>query len=502
MARDRTVSYTPRRQVSNYYPTPSSLYKLRMAGRLVKKAYTRYTSSGTQTKKTKFASTPHQNPMNAQAKRASKRTKGSKNVRSIVHRKRPIKVSRPLRKKIQKVIDGDSFKGTYHATRFGTIGVTASASGGTSASVVKRENMGGYVNQFAYHQVHRNFDGNTRFWFAHPLQSTDTGGSDTAKLEPGSEWQFFSPLKILDAASVLWNDKAIERQYSTQIGNLNTVVQEANGAPVVGTAINPQIKGLKVHVGNSYVKFTMKNNSQRAMKVCVYNIVPKIKFPEHTPLETFENALIIESDGSNSAYMSAQSDGFTQQQTEEALLINPACEPNMLKSFSSSYKYEKTIIRIAPGETCGHSVQGPKGYTLDYSKLYDGGVNQQGLAYKGTTMFTMMSCQPDLAYATNNVGTTDANGRTGHFGPGTAASLTLADPISIQWDEVYRLSIPEIVGFKTANGAGGTMQVLNKKLPRRAFANFSNLTSADANPTYNQYDEENPGIVIPQSITN
>lgn len=444
---------------------------------------------------TAFANTPHQNPLNAQAKRASKKTKGSKNIRSIVHRKKNIKVSRSLRKKVQKVINGQSFKGTYHATRFGTIGITTSGTSGVGAGQVDEQiTMGGYVNQLAFQRHNNDVDGNTRFWFSQALQNAAASGVATV-LTSGSEWQFFSPLKIIDAASILWNDKTAAEDYGNQDGNLNTVVVQASGAPLEGTQFNPEVKGLKVHIDNSYVKFKFKNNSQRAMTIIVYNCVPKIKFPTATPLQAFQDAISIEADGSNSAYISATSAGHTSTQTAQALFANPAMQPNMLKSFASTWKYEKVLLKIAPGETCTHSVQGPKSYDLDFSKLYDSGVNQQGLAYKGTTMCVMMAVLPDLAFATGGV-VGAVQGVTGYFVPGNSAEDNIADPISICWEEVYRLSIPEIVGFKTGDLAAGRMQHLNKKLPRRAFGNFTQIISADANPTYTAFDEENPSNPI------
>lgn len=479
------------------YSFAAALRSGQTVGRYLKtasKSYSSYKSRGTQTK-TAYASTPHQNPLNAQAKRASKRVKGSSNVKSIVHRKKRVKVSRPLRRKIQKVIDGGSFKGTYHTTRFGTIGITTSGTTGVVAGQVNElETMGGYPLQLAFQRHNLDVDGNTRFWFAHPLQNAASSGVANV-LTPGSEWQFFSPLKIVDAASVLWNSKTALENYADQNGNLNTVHTEALGAPLEGTNINPNIKGLKIRIENSYVKFRIKNSSQRSMNICVYNCVPKIKFPALTPLSAFQTAIGTEADGQDSAYMSATTVNHTQTETAQALFANPAVQPNMFKGFSSTYKYEMVTIKIAPGETCTHSVQGPRGYELDYSKLYDSGQNQQGLAYKGTTMFVMMSVLPDLAYSTSGiVGATQ--GVTGHFVPGVAANDNVADPISITWDEVYRLSIPEIVGFKTGNLAAGRMQHLNKKLPRRAFGNFTQLVSSDANPTYTAFDEENPADPI------
>lgn len=452
------------------------------------------------TRKTAYASTPSQNPINAQAKRASKRVKGHKNVRSIVHRKRRVKVSRPLRKKIQKVIDGESFKGTYHTSRYGTIGITTSGTSGVGAGLVdENETMGGYLDQLAFQRHNLDADGNTRYWFSHALQSTDISG--TAGLVQGSEWQFFSPLKIVDAASVLWNSKLAAEDYASQTGNLNTVHVESTGLPVVGTQTNPNIKGLKIMIQNSYVKFKFKNNSQRAMTLCVYNVVPKIKFPAQTPLQAFQDAIIAEADGANSAYMSAVTVNHTSTQQAQALFANPAVEPNMFKTFTSSYKYEKVLIKIAPGETCSHSLQGPKGYELDYGKLWDAGVNKQSFAYKGTTMFCMISIIPDMAFMTAGINTTN-QGVTGRYVANLSAQDKIADPVSIQWEEIYRLSIPEITGFKTAAGAAGTMQVLNKKLPRRAFGNFTKVSNVDANPIHLDFDEENPGAGIIQGPYN
>lgn len=482
-----------KRRSSRSWVVPAAKAAWKVAQHLVKRKRVSY-NGASKRQKTAFASTPFQNPLNAQAKRASKRVKGHKNISSIVHRKRNVKVSKQLRKKVQKVIDGGAFKGTYHTSRFGTIGITTSGTATVNLGLVDElETMGGYTQQLAFQRHQLDVDGNTRFWFAHALQSTNTSG--TAGLVQGSEWQFFSPLKIVDAASVLWNGKRPNENYASQVGNLNTVHVEATGSPVVGTNTNPQIKGLKIHIDNSYVKFTIKNNSQRAMSICVYNCVPKVKFPIATALQAFQQAVIREADGSNSAFMSAVTVNHSTTEQEQALFANPAVEPNMFKSFSTSYKYEKVIIKIAPGETCTHSVQGPKSYTLDYAKLYNSGVNEQGKAYKGTTMFCMMSIIPDMAFMTAGINTAN-QGTTGRYVASTSAIDSIADPVSIQWEEVYRLSIPEVVGFRTQNGTAGTMQVLNKKLPRRAFGNFTKLGNVDANPVHTDFDEENPGIGI------
>ncbi len=437
--------------------------------------------------------------LNMLATRASVKTKGSKKVKGIVHRKKSVHVSKPLRKKIQKVIDGNAYKGTYHTTRFGTIGITTTGNSGIGNIEDITVKMGGYPAEFAFSKQNKDCNSYNRWWFGQPLQFA--GATSTASLTVGSEWQFFSPLKIVDAASVLWNSKTIKADYSDQTRNMNTVHQEANGAPVVGTNLSPQLKGLKIHVDNSYVKFIMKNSSQRSMKVCVYNCVPSIKFPAQLPLGTFQTALVTETDGANSAYMDATNPGFTGINDAEGLFYNPQFEPNMMKSFRSTWKYEKKTIRLGPGESVTHSVQGPRGYILDYNKLYNAGGDNQGQAYKGTTMCVMMSVEPDLVYVTSGV-VGDTQGVTGHFTAAVSAANTVANPISIQWDEVYRLSIPEIAGFTQQTGVIGDPQNLNLRLPRRAFGNFCVTTTGTADPDHTDYDKENPAVPIEDGLPN
>lgn len=434
---------------------------------------------------------------NALGSRVAVKTKGRKQIRSIVHRKRPVKVSRPLRKKIQKVIDGGAYKGTYTTTRFGTIGITNSSNTGPTGGITNvTTTAGGYNNQLMFQKQQKDNNGHNRWWFAQGLQTT--AQSSAASLVSGSEWQFFSPLKIVDAASVLWNTKPIDVNYALQGKNLNTVVVEATGVPVVGqSSSDPQIKGLKIQIDNCYVKFTMKNNSQRQMIITVYNCVPKIKFPSQLPLTALQAGIISEADGANSAYLSAVTTGFTAFEDAQALFVNPSFNPNLCRAFTASWKYEKKIIRIAPGEVMTHSVQGPRGFTLDYRKLYDSGDNKQGFCYKGTTMCVMMSVEADLVFTTEHVGT-GQGGITGHYVPNISAENALVEPISLQWEEVYRLSCPDIVGF-TKNAIGdtaGESQLLNLRIPRRAFGNFTQVGSSTNDPAHADYDKENPAIKI------
>lgn len=500
------------RRNSNYWKTLVKAANNPAIQHMVKSGYKRlsnYASSSNKRQKVpsnygKKKTPAFRTNVNMLAHRTAIKTKGRKSIKSIVHGKKKVKVSPKLRKKIKKVMNGEKQKGMYHTTRFGTIGITTTDNDGFANQRPISVSMGGYtLDQLAFIAHARDTSGNQRWWFQQALQQVGTDssgiGSGDASLDQGSEWQFFSPLKILDAASVLWNQKTIDRNYVTQTDNLNTVVQAADGAPVVGTNVVPGIKGLKVQINNSYVKFTIKNNSQRLMKVCVYKCVPKIKFPTSLSLNDFRDSIVREADAADLGYISAVSPGFTATEDAQALFINPAFEPKYCKAFAASWKYEKQIVRLSPGETITTSVQGPKNYELDYRKLFDGSTDEQGKAFKGTTCCVMMSVEADLVFTTANIGTAAARqGITGHYVQGVQAADSLSNPISIMWEEVYRLSMPDIVGFTQRAVSAGDPHNLNLRIPRMAFGNFTQLnTTGDAtDPTYTGPDTQQPGTDI------
>lgn len=407
-----------------------------------------------------------------------RKVSGRKNARSIVHRKRNLKITPRFRKKVKKVIAGTLHHGTYMAVRQGSIGIITADHASTTE--LRVANQGGYVSNIIGTKVLDEASCNSRVWFGAAMSGND--GFTT-----GDEWQFFSPLKLLDAASVLWNQKTASRDYTGQSGNLNTVHNGTTGVEVVGTAAAPEIQGLKIHVSNAYVKMTMKNNSQRHMLVEVYKCVPKTIAPLALALSTFAAAIDRAVDGTNTSICSVVSVGSVD--SVSALLNMPGVEPNQFPSFNTEWKYEKVKIKIAPGETTSLFFQGPKDYILDYDKVNKGNENIQGLAYKHTTMNVMMSVTPDLQFSTAT-----PSGASGRWFQNIALHSLIGDVISLEMTEVYNLKMPEIIGFQNgpATDAGERMYTLNKRLNRRAYANFVSQHTSGADPVYTGFDVENP----------
>lgn len=422
--------------------------------------------------------------------RAVRKTTGRKKVRSIVHRKRGVKVGAKFRKKVKKVLAGTLHNGTMYSTRQGTIGIVTRNDPTTNEFRV--QDQGGYSGSIVTTKIPDESSSNARVWFSQPLSANDG-------FIAGDDLQFFTPMKILDAASVLWNQKTGARDYTLQTRNLNTRHNLTTGSLVVGTKTDMDITGLKIVVHNAYVKMTLKNSSQRALLIEVYKCVPTAKNPLDLPLGTFIDAVGKELDSTNSGIVSAVGVG---SMTAQSVLVNyPGCEPNHFAAFRSEWKYEKVKIKIAPGEVTSLFFQGPKDYTLDFDKLNKGDVPVQHLASKQTTMAVMMSVLPDLVFST--AGTSGVDGQSGRFVQNIALQNLVGDPISVEWTEVYSLRMPDIVGFQNGPASdAGNMYTLNKRVPRRAYNNFVFQHAGDTNATYDAFDEENPGDLIAGSRFN
>lgn len=455
-------------------------------GRYLKRKYQSSSSSGSsQSRKKPKKAAAFRRPKTINTmqsnQRSVRKTTGRNQVRSIQHSKKAVKVTPRFRKKVKKVIAGTLHHGTYFSTRQGTIGFNTTNSATSSEFRVAAQ--GGYTNNVISTKLNDECSANSRIWF---------GGAQTGNdsFTTGDEWQFFSPLKLIDAASVLWNQKTANRDYTVQTGNLTTTHNGTTGSLVNGTAAAPEIDGLKIQVRNAYVKMTMKNNSQRALLVEVYKCVPTSKNPLALALSTFADAIDREVDGTNTGLCSVV--GVGSEVPKSALMNMPGVEPNQFVSFRNEWKYEKVKIKIMPGETTSLFFQGPKDYMLDYDKLNKGNANVQGLALKQTTMNVMMSVTPDLTFAT-----AAPIGETGRWIQNQALVGLIGDMISLEWSEVYSLIMPDIVGFQNGPAAdAGNMYTLNKRLNRRAYANFVSQHDGTTDPTYEAYDVENPGDII------
>jgi len=428
---------------------------------------------------------------NAQAMRASMKTRGHKNVKSIKGKRRPIHVSKSLREKVKKVVESKKYFGSYTTLKQCIIGVARNGIVAANNDYSRTLSVGQYSGQLMYVRTGTNTTKTAcRWWY--------NGAPYVGDIVPiGYDFNYFTPQKLMDAAAVCWNSKPIAPDYTLQAGNFYNSTVTASGAASTTSSSNPNVLGLKLHIVNSFVTFLLKNCSQRVLKVTAYHCVPKVAVPTALPLSAFRSA--IQNQGQNSTDSNRifrQFGDNVATQVPDVYLNDCGVEPNMFPGFNSTYKYETKEMLISPGETCAHSVQGPKNMDVDFSKLYLSGTNEAAGLWKKTSCSVMFKVEIDLQFATT--GLPGGTNGTGRFAPLLDG---ISDPIAVEIQETYKLTMPDIAGFIESNTAAGTEQVLNSRRNSRVFANFTS-TPGIVQPGYNRYDEENAAAVIAPSVVN
>lgn len=429
------------------------------------------------------------NPINAAAGRATMKRKNTKNEK--VKSTKKVKVSKGLREKVQKVIAGENAYGAYHVRFGGMIGYIDPgifAGFNRTASYLRDSNYctsiwGG-----------TSFPAGSKVWFGAHHRNAGTGTLANMSTNVDRVFCYFSPMKILDAASVLWNRKTPTADITAVADNFSLVTGITTGTPQLGSSQFPQTGPLEIRIINSYVTWRMKNTSQRSLLVKIYHCVPKLKYCDVGPLSilTSPNESVDTSTNLKELAGVPVNSGGSIAST---LCTHPQFEPNMNPSFASAYKYSQKIINLKPGEECIHSIQGPKNYTLDYNKLHSENETKVGSFFKHTTIIPIVSVEVDSVFGTDGIGQL-----TGQYGIKTAnVNPSIVTPISIEVDEVFKLSCPQNTGFISRAAIAGSVQQLNLKTKRVVFANFN--TAPAAGDTYSFYNEENVGAAIPESIT-
>lgn len=441
------------------------------------------------------------NNINAQAQRMAMKVRGKKNAKP--KGKKPVKVSSKLRKQVKQIVNAKDPRGRYD--KFLCVSIGQFYNGTTSGAHVSDHLINGTALEYplaAYTAPGTNaiVQGLT-YTTNNGTQGTLWAGGlwSTQLYAAGLDWNFFTPRKFLDAASVLFNKKDAAVDYNLGTGNFVTCLKKD------GTANG--LRGLKIHVRNSYVSVEMKNNTMRVMCVDFYHCVSKAKFADKLPLQTFLDSC--QSAAQTLENGDFQQPGFaTMMNKELANLIG--MEPNMLKNFNSAYKYEKISMRMQPGECCTHSIPGPRNIEVDFSKLFVGGTDRTSALTKiGTSVFAKV--YPDLCTATSIAAT--AVCQSGHYFtvPDTVAAATVTRillPISLKFREHYDLSLPEQVGFTVPAGGipgAGTNVILNNRTDKRSIFMYPSAQpyapdTTSANGATQIINEENPSQIQVPSV--
>lgn len=416
---------------------------------------------------------PKVNAVNALVHQSSMVVKGKRKLK----KKPVVKVSNRLRAKVKKVMEGEQATGSYTTVYTGFIGSVLSTNSDLTAGEPTRVSASatdlgtGLGSQVALlGPSYRDPAGSRTQWgklWAHTPNSVVVGSDDV----DGSDFNFFTIGKILNAASVCFNEKVINTDAYIQTGNLTTTFTRSTGAPT------PGIPGsLKINVKNSWVQFTIRNMSQRILELEIFECTPVLKFVNNTALDSFYKSMT----GANQAlndtavqdntvrYFSFANsniygslDGMVFDGTVDALGI--------AKKFGFPFKVVKKTMALQPYETCIHSIKGPTGL-LDFAKLAVNNVHQTALL-KNFSVSCIFSVRVDQALKLEK----SSASRFSEIGaePVAAGGAYMGAPICIEMKESYSISVPEVAGFIKNADAAGLTQLLNLRKKKIVYCNFT-----------------------------
>lgn len=366
-----------------------------------------------------------------------------------------VKVSAKFRQGVKKVLEGQGARGTYITVKGGMVGsLCFSGGGGFTISDMGGTQAGLYgcgANQPA---------GARTLWSA-----LGTWGLATnVNLRAQTAMTYFTPAKILDAASVLFNSKSLGDPYLTT-NNLTTVQSNSAGAPNVGRPGT-----LKINVLDSYVNYTLKNVSNRVVTMDIWECTPKLKFQVSNALDSLSNTYGFLSDVVDDHPVGHYT-GVTTGTADYLMFTESRTDPLGVaaKYLGYQWTWKKRSMILAPDETCVHSIKGPRG-ELDFSKLKTtpdravAPVEQLNVLLKGWSISVIMSVRGDQVL---NPTSTGWLGQPVAYYSGTTENQFVAMPVAVEIQEGYRIGVPEVAGFMASTGIGaGTSQMLNLRKPK------------------------------------
>jgi len=413
------------------------------------------------------------------------KSKGTKVGKTkITNKNKPVKVSKYLKKAIKQTLVGQQAKGFYQRTFGGLIGTlvnttTADGLGTSTVMGVNPETSVYYSGRGA---------GNTsgaKTWFNNACTAGNGSARTAYATLANRDFNFFTPGKILHAASVLFNNKTeIENPYASTNLNLSTMFNNTTGAVVESQS------QLKINVLHSKVDWTIKNLSARVLEIDVYECVPTVKFASYGPMvDLLASCTAIQDNTTDDRTISWFADGAVKNGTASNLLVEGTVDiPSLMKSRGWHWDFVKRTIVAAPHEIIKYTMNGPSG-VLDFQKLLNPATNQYSLrAVKGWSKCVLFSVRPDPVSTYNTVTASTDFGARWVQTPSTDTGVCLSSQVLVEAEESYRIAVPEIAGFQTLVDAGATAsapQPLNYRKPKIQITNM--LTT-------------NPGLAANQTL--
>jgi len=410
---------------------------------------------------------------NSLAGRSSIVSKGRNKLKHV----KKVHVSKGLRAKITKVIEGHAAKGKVTCIKTGFIGSMTSLAATVTPTVITSVILNGGAQSYVSYPAAGRAPAGSYTWFNH-LVDFDTTAAGASILSGSSDMNYWTYAKLLDFASALFNRKAfVSAGYLLTGGNLATKFNKGTGAPQVALS---DYNDLRINVKSSSVVWNMKNVSQRTVLIDIYECTPIMAFEGLNPLQMMINAAVADISDGNTDSRLAYSDGFGQNGI--ALYHDGNISPHLFKGFK--FRTKKTTITLAPDESLSHTMKGPSG-VVDFGKFNVDGVQQAGSLVKGFSMSCLVGVRSELTIPATTGQT--FGGRAQYVDAVTAGKLSGA--VSIEVIERISMEVPDIAGFTSAAVPAGSQQMLNNRKEKIIIGNFS---PSIVNATYSEANEENP----------
>jgi len=266
---------------------------------------------------------------------------------------------------------------------------------------------------------------------------------------------FFSPIRVLDAASVLWNGKAEALDPSNLTGQFDN-------------------KGTKINVLRQWAVVQIKNNTLRKKHVTIRVFQGRTKADyDLNPLSEWIATLADEANFGSSVGNSANLP-VNQNNTTVA---HPGLSPGIHKRIRDKFKWTEKVYVLEPGQDFEFTEEGPA-MTYDYTKYWDAlSPIAENVA---PTRWMLVTMYNDIVQ--------DAAGLVGRI----VDSTSTAQAVLIATKTCYRLEMPDVVGQTPF-----VLPILGSSEPRNNAVSPYNirLYPAGAYGPPIRVDEQNPVVI-------
>lgn len=277
----------------------------------------------------------------------------------------------------------------------------------------------------------------------------------------------FTPWRVLDSASVLFNGKLTPTYNPALIGT---------------NELNVVTDTLKIHVRKSWATYQFRNGTERPQYLSVWTVAPKsVDAPND---ELFFNQWY-ESIQAEKTQKILLSSGTTFRQMD--------LKPNAFIQMRRKYKMVETKITVEPGQCFDYVVPGPEDFTYTYAKYYEDS-NFKNL--QKMCRAVVVCAVQDLAinYTAGDILTAMKVARVGNRPLDTSAGNNVVSGMCIEYREFYDITMPEQAGFTyPAAFPPGSQQPLNNRRPMVKY--YYNWNTVATGTTDARVDPEVPSSI-------